>query len=327
MSVRKIVIALVVVLVVVSGVAFAGGAKEAESKGYTFGHIMPGPDPWYQADLDAVQYCAKLVGAKIIALNSEYNPEKEISNVEDLIAREVDAIMLFSQTSDLATRAAKMCNEADIPLIMIASLPPTEGKIVSVVRYDYKLIGEAVAEYICKEHAGEKVVYITGKPGAGIIEAYRDGLYGKLKQLGCGSEVVAEQPTDWNRKQSMDIMTNWLEANTQFTVAFVNNEDMTGGVVQVLKERGVLDKIALVSTGGSDEGIAMIKAGELEATAAASPAVEGAMAIKLTLDHLNGKPVRDVMDLPVMMVTQKNLDQAVTWAIDERVLKAVGWDY
>jgi hypothetical protein len=27
------------------------------------------------------------------------------------------------------------------------------------------------------------------------------------------------------------------------------------------------------------------------------------------------------------MVTKDNLNQAVTWAIDERVLKAVGWDY
>ena len=321
-------IAVALALLLCAGLAFAGaGAEQKKGKSYTFGHIMPGPDPWYQADLDAVNYCAKLVGATIVSLNSEYKPEKEIANVEDLIARKVDAIMLFSQTADLASQAAKLCNQANIPLIRIASLPPKEGKIVSVVRYDYKNIGETVAEYICKTHKGAKVVYITGKPGAGIIEAYRDGLVGKLAGLGCGAKVVAEQPTDWNREQSMAIMSNWLESKLDFSVAFVNNEDMTGGVVQVLKERDMTGKIALISTGGSTEGINMIKAGELEATMAASPAVEGAMAIKLTLDHLNGKPVKDVLDLPVMAVTKANMDQAVTWKIDDKVLKLVGWDY
>ncbi len=316
---KALVISLAAVVLLCSAALSFGAGK------YTFGHIMPGPDPWYQADLDAVQYCAKLVGANIVALNSEYKPEKEISNVEDLIARKVDAIMLFSQTADLASQAAKLCNKAKIPLIMIASLPPKEGKIVSVVRYDYKKIGEAVAAYICKNHPGAKVVYITGKPGAGIIEAYRDGLVGKLAALGCGAKLVAEQPTDWNREQSMAIMSNWIESKLAFDVAFVNNEDMTGGVVQVLKEKGV--KVPIVSTGGSTEGLDMIKAGELEATMAASPAVEGAMAIKLTLDYLNGKPVKDVLDLPVMDVTKANMDQAVTWAIDNKVLKLVGWNY
>ena len=320
-------IAVGVILLLCTAFAFATGAGEtSKKKAYTFGHIMPGPDPWYQADLDAVNHCAKLVGAKVVALNSEYKPEKEISNVEDLIARKVDAIMLFSQTADLASQAAKLCNKANIPLIMIASLPPKEGKIVSVVRYDYGKIGEEVASYICKTHPGAKVVYITGKPGAGIIEAYRDGLVGKLAALGCGAKLVAEQPTDWNREQSMAIMSNWLESKLAFDVAFVNNEDMTGGVVQVLKEKGMSGKIPIVSTGGSTDGINMIKAGELEATMAASPAVEGAMAFKLTLDHLNGKPVKDVLDLPVMAVTKANMDQAVTWAIDDKVLKLIGWD-
>jgi ribose transport system substrate-binding protein len=306
----------VAVLLLCSMLAFGAGKK------YTFGHIMPGPDPWYQADLDAVNYCAKLVGADIVALNSEYKPEKEISNVEDLIVRKVDAIMLFSQTADLASQAAKLCNKAKIPLIMIASLPPKEGKIVSVVRYDYKKIGEAVALYVSKNHPGAKVVYITGKPGAGIIEAYRDGLVGKLTG---GAKLVAEQPTDWNREQSMAIMSNWIESKLDFDVAFVNNEDMTGGVVQVLKEKGV--KVPIVSTGGSAEGLDMIKAGDLEATMAASPAVEGAMAFKVTLDYLKGKSVKDVLDLPVMAVTKANMDQAVTWAIDDKVLKLVGWNY
>ncbi len=315
----RFVVAAVAVLLLCGALAFAAGKK------YTFGHIMPGPDPWYQADLDAVNQCAKLVGANIIALNSEYKPEKEISNVEDLIVRKVDAIMLFSQTADLASQAAKLCNKAKIPLIMIASLPPKEGKIVSVVRYDYKNIGENVAAYISKVHPGARVVYITGKPGAGIIEAYRDGLVGKLKELKTGAKLVAEQPTDWNREQSMAIMSNWLESKLAFDVAFVNNEDMTGGVVQALKEKGV--KVPIVSTGGSTEGINMIKAGDLEATMAASPAVEGAMAIKVTLDYMNGKQVKDVLDLPVMAVTKANMDQAVTWALDDKVLKLVGWNY
>jgi ABC-type sugar transport system substrate-binding protein len=77
-----------VVLLLCAVFVFAGRTKEApKAKAYNVGHIMPGPDPWYQTDLDEVTYCAKLVGANVVALNSELKPEKEISNVEDLISR------------------------------------------------------------------------------------------------------------------------------------------------------------------------------------------------------------------------------------------------
>ncbi len=317
-----------IILLLSAAVVFANGAKEApKAKAYTFGHIMPGPDPWYQADLDAVNYCAKLVGANIVALNSELKPEKEISNVEDLISRKVDAIMLCSMAGDLASQAVKLANDAKIPIVMISSSPPKTGTVVCYVSFDFKKLGEMVATYISKSHPGAKVAWITGKPGAGVIEGYRDGLVGKLAELKTGAKVVAEQPTDWNREQSMSIMSNWLESKLAFDVAFVNNEDMTGGVVQVMKEKGVLGKIPLVSTGGSTEGLNMIRAGELEATMAASPAVEGAMAIKITLDYLKGKQVKSYYDLPLMAVTKSNIDQAVTWKIDKNVLNLIGWNY
>jgi ribose transport system substrate-binding protein len=326
--VRFSTLAIAAVLLLCAAFVFAGGTKEApKGKAYTIGHIMPGPDPWYQADLDAVTYCAKLVGANVVALNSELKPEKEISNVEDLISRKVDAILLDSMSGDLASQAVKLANNAKVPIVMISSSPPKDGKVVAYVSFDFKKIGEMVGTYISKSHPGAKVAWITGKPGAGIIEAYRDGLVGKLAELNTGAKVVAEQPTDWNREQSMGIMSNWLESKLDFDVAFVNNEDMSGGVVQVMKEKGVLGKIPIVSTGGSTEGLNMIKAGEIEATMAASPAVEGAMAMKITLDYLHGKQVKSYYDLPLMAVTKSNIDQAVTWKIDENVLKLIGWDY
>jgi inositol transport system substrate-binding protein len=166
-------------------------------------------------------------------------------------------------------------------------------------------------------------VYITGKPGTGIVEQYVEGLEGKLKELKSSVKIVSKQPTDWNRQQSMEITQNLLQSGQEIDVIFANNEDMAGGVIQVLKEAGKLGEIAVVSTGGSPEGIQLIKAGELEATAAGSAGLEGALCFKACWDAYQGKKVPKLINPPIMIATKDNIDSVVTWEINDALIKLV----
>jgi len=304
--------------------AGSGSKKTGGEEELVFGNVQPGPDPWYQYSVKAFQYFADKNGVEVVYLNSEYNQDKDIANVEDLIAKEVDALCVFPMTADLGQQYAQKANEAGIPFVFEAVTPSSgPADYVTVVSFSYAAIGAKVAEYVHESHPGAKLVYITGKPGTGIVEQYVDGLEGKLEELGSDVEIVSKQPTDWNRQQSMEITQNLLQSGQKIDVIFANNEDMAGGVIQVLKEAGKLGQIAVVSTGGSPEGIQLIKAGELEATAAASAGLEGALCFKAAWDAVHGKKVPKVINPPLMMATEKNIDTALTWEVNETMIDIV----
>ena len=51
----------------------------------TYGYVTPGPDTWYRKDVEGFQYAASLVGVEVVVLNSDYDTEKEIANINTLV--------------------------------------------------------------------------------------------------------------------------------------------------------------------------------------------------------------------------------------------------
>jgi ribose transport system substrate-binding protein len=316
------VLAVAMLLTMASGCVSAPAAQPSEK---TIGYIQGGPELWQQSQADAAKYAAEKLGYKFIGLNSEYKPEKELSNAEDLIAKKVDAIMMFTVNGETGQKVAQMANKANIPLFLIDGMAADgPGKVVTTVQFDFKNIGENVGQYVSEKHPNSKLVYIQGLPGAGIVEAYTDGLTGKIKELNKGVEVVDMQPADWDRGKAMNVMQNMITSGKQFDVVFVNNEDMARGALKALQDSGMAGKVAIVSTGGSKDGLDMIKAGEIEATMAASPAYEAAVAMKAVKDHFEGKTVPEKIISPIVVITKDNVANAVSWDIDDNILKLAG---
>jgi ribose transport system substrate-binding protein len=97
---------LFIVAISFPAASFAANAK----KDLTFGYITPGPDTWYKRDVDGFVLAAKLLGIKTVVLNSDYDVQKELSNIESLITQGVDGMAIFSFNQQGATIAAKKCN-------------------------------------------------------------------------------------------------------------------------------------------------------------------------------------------------------------------------
>ena len=81
----------------------------------TYGYIKPGPDTWYQRDVDGFVYAAEADGNEVVVLDTEYDSEKEIANIESLVNQGVDGISMFSSTEAGATAAARGRHEGGHP--------------------------------------------------------------------------------------------------------------------------------------------------------------------------------------------------------------------
>ncbi len=305
-------------------VGVMGSMALAKEEPLFIGYIMGGPEEWQQAEADGAQFACNKLGYEITILNSNYEPEKEISNAEDLISKGVDAIIMFTVNAESGQKVAKMCNDAGIPLFLLdGSVAEGEGKAVTIMSYSFYDIGYLVGSFVSEEYPGAKMVYITGLPGAGIVEDYTLGLQAGIDDGNTGVEVVAQQPADWDRSKTIAVMESLLASGKEFNVAFINNEDMATGGIQVLEENHALEGVAVIATGGSEAGIELVKQGKLAMTCAASPAYEGMYMVKIVSDYMSGEEVPEVIGVPTTPITIENIDNAITWVPDDNMFDSI----
>jgi len=285
---------------------------------YVFGFVQAGVASYYQASADGFKYTVEeILGATARIVSSDFSADKEVSNVEDLLAQGVDAVVIFTTSGDSAQQAAQICNKANTPVVLIGSAASEGPGIVDcTVKAEFFGFGKLVGDYVLENFESGKIGVVEGKSGENICEPITEGFREGIA-ANPALDVVSVQPTDWSRQNAMAVAQNILTANQDLTIMFVHNEDMAQGALQAIIEAGKEGEIALFSTNGSDDGLAMIENGELLATAAESPTQEAAVAVKAILDILAGKAVPAVIDTPMAMVDKATLaTNQITWSLD-----------
>jgi inositol transport system substrate-binding protein len=83
---------------------------------------------------EAMQDVADEVGADLITTHSRSDVSKERADIEDLVTRGVDAIVMQPIDGETKPRAAQLVNDADIPLFTLNTGFPDDAD-VDVVSY------------------------------------------------------------------------------------------------------------------------------------------------------------------------------------------------
>lgn len=317
------ILSLVLVFITVVGtqVVFA-----QEGKKLVFGYIaFSRKDVWNNYSILAFEYAARQKGVETIVLDPEGNLEKAVAAMEDLIAKKVDGVSVYTITPELDVTLYEMAKEAGIPITFENSLPAdTSLDYISCVACQYEDIGYAAGKFISENYPGSKLFYVMGAPGMGITELYEQGLHQALEEFGT-VELVGTQPTDWGAEQAMNVTQNAIQSGLEFDVIFANNEQMATGVINALKDAGLFGKVKIVATGGGPHGLEMIANGELDATMSAPVSLQGLITFKNLYEYVaKGKKPEKFIPLPIIPITKENLSEAISWEIsDENYERAV----
>jgi ABC-type sugar transport system substrate-binding protein len=148
-------------LLILTMVLWFPATNHAAAKELTFGYITPGPDTWYKRDVDGFVLGAKMLGIKTVVLNSDYDVQKEVSNIDSLITQGVNGMAIFSFNQQGAITAANKCKAAGIPLVTVDNCGQalaSGSDIVAAVDFDWKAMGKNYADYIAEHFPGKKVV-------------------------------------------------------------------------------------------------------------------------------------------------------------------------
>ncbi|PKL26993.1 MAG: LacI family transcriptional regulator [Spirochaetae bacterium HGW-Spirochaetae-2] len=316
----------VILIVLIASPLFAAGTKEKVKDGYTFGYIAYDmQDIWNMYGAQAFEYAADQVGVKTIVLDSGNSLERSVAAMEDLIQKQVDGISVFPISPDQVATLIKMANDAGIP-ITVENLPPPEnaGDYISTVACLYGDIGYAAIKFISETMPGARIFYAAGAKGGGVYEQYQEGVDKALKEF-TNVKIVGLEHGDWQTEMAMNVTQNFIQTGTKFDVIFANNDLMAKGSYNALVEAG-LKHIPIISTGGSPDGIQMMKDGIEAANMTAPVSIQGVQTFKNLYQYVvQGK--RDLpkfTPLPIVPATAAEIDKVITWEDPQKALDYIG---
>ncbi|MGL4945357.1 MAG: substrate-binding domain-containing protein, partial [Fusobacteriaceae bacterium] len=143
------------------GVLSLGTMSEAAKLGLV---VSTQDNPFFVPLKEGAEKKAKEMGHTLVVLDSQNDPSKELSNVEDLLVKGIDVLLINPTDSDAVGSAVRAANRAKVPVITL-DRAANSGKIVAHVASDNKAGGKMAGEYILEQLGGEgKVVELEGIP-------------------------------------------------------------------------------------------------------------------------------------------------------------------
>ncbi len=312
----------VVLLLLLAIIAFSATALFAED--LVYGYVTPGPDTWYRKDVEGFEYGAELAGVEVVVLNSDYDTEKEISNIDTLINMGVDGMCIFSFNPNGAFIAARKCAEAGIPLVVtdnVGQVLESEDDVVACIDFDWEAMAVDIANYIAENYPGEKIATIMGLFEHVPVQIFRDKFEPLVAEMGI-NEIVAVRDGEYNPSVAVTQAQDLIESGYEFTNLYMFNEEMAAAVVRMLKTRGLLNNpIRVISSNGAPYGIDLVKEGSIDYSISSSPGWEGFISFLALQSYVKG--INTELDqqilLPITPVTAETIDdktKVIPWDVD-----------
>ena len=259
-------------------------------------------NPFYKAMADGVRDEAKALGMDATILNAEDKLEKQIADVEDLIQKKVQVIVI-NATHDGAAAVLNKAAEAGIPVVTLQRGVPG-AKVASHIGTDNVVIGREGAEWVVKALNGKgNVVVMEGIPGAASSEDRKKGS-AEVWPKYPGIKIVAQQSGKYDRAVALSVMENILQAQPQVDAVFCFNDEMAMGALAAVKA-AKRTGIKITGMDANKDARDSVANGELAMTVALPPydiGKMGATHAKWLISKEKPVPPRTVM--PVSFITK-----------------------
>lgn len=279
--------------------------SEAPEKQYTFAYLSPNHgNPFWQMVAQGVQTEAEKSGVKTIIYDAQDDPAKQVSQAEDAILKEVDAILVSPFETDIGTAIVEKCVPAGVPVFVLDN--GAEGDYNAFIFSDNKQGGRAAAEYIAENLPENPVIFeMQGLIGRKIPAQRGVGFNEVMNEKNLTVEYV--QPADFNRDKGFTVMEDLLTKDPNINVVFCWNDEMALGALEAVAARNLTDKVMIVGFDATVEACQAVLDGKLSATVAQQPIQFGVRGVQLALKHLGGEPVEKINEMiECILVTKDN---------------------
>jgi ribose transport system substrate-binding protein len=275
--------------------------------------------PYFAAQMASAKAEIERLGAKCVTTNAQGSMTKQIADIEDLLAQQIDLLLLNPLDPKGLVTATKEATKAKVPVIIIdSSIDPT-ADFVTTVQSNNSENGFAVGEWLGKKmgNTAVTIALISGAKGNPVGQARRDGVFTGLTEYQLRTfnnttfKVVAQGWGNWAQEGGLNAMEDILTAHPEINVLLTENDSMALGAMKAIEASGKQGKILIVAAAdGQKEALALIKKGNYGATGLNDPALIAKTAVTVGIQYLQGK--RDFTKVTFTQpaaITKENVDQ------------------
>ncbi len=257
---------------------------------------------------DEMQKKADEMGVKLVLIDAERSPLKQMEQVESFIAQKVDAIVINPCEVEASSPAVARAIAAKIPIVGVNSATTIAPN--AFVGSDDVEAARIAMKYIAEELGGKgNVVMISGFIGQSAQINREKGANEILKAYP-NLKLLAAQPADWDRAKGLDLMQNWIQSyGTKINAVFAQNDEMGLGAVKALQAAGMKDKVIVVGIDAIQDAMQAVKKGEMDATVFQNSKQQGAGAIEVAIKMAKKQPYEKQIMIPFQLVTKENLSE------------------
>ncbi|AMW32030.1 MAG: D-ribose ABC transporter substrate-binding protein [Fervidobacterium pennivorans] len=276
---KRLVLVLAVVLLAVYAFSFKVGLSLSTLN-----------NPFFVTLRDGAMAAAKELGITLLVVDAQDKPAKQLNDIEDLIQKKVDLIIINPTDSAAIVPAIEAANKAKIPVITV-DRAAAGGQVVVHIASDNVAGGAMAAKFIAEQLKGKgKVVMLVGIPGTSAARDRGTGFKTELKKYP-GIQLVAEQVANFNRAEGMRVMENILQAYPDIDAVFAQNDEMALGAIEAIRAAKKLGKIIVVGFDAIPDALEAVKKGEMAATVAQQPYLMGQLAVQKAYEYLKTKTI------------------------------------
>ena len=261
---------------------------------------------------------------ELISADAQDNPSKQISDIQSMVARDVD-LLLVQPTTVAASPAITQACEAGVPVITFDRGVEEGTLLTTTVTADQRLVGFNLGEAIVGAlPQGGNVVMLPGLPGIGTEEEILRG--GKIAFQEAGNvEVLGEAFTDFDIGKGRRVMENFLTTHDDIDAVFADSGLQSVGAIEALQGTGRLNEMQMITGGLYNGYLKLWDELAFPGFASTNALDNGVIAAQLGIDIVRGdqpSPPRNV-PAPIINISQEDLDEFVQpafpdgyWATD-----------
>lgn len=258
-------------------------------------------NPFFVTLVEGAKAAADKAGVQLVVVDAGDDAAKQVSDIEDLIAKNVSVLIVNPVDSDTVSSVVQNAVNKGVKVIS-ADRAVNNVEIDCQIASDNVLGAELATQYIVDTVGeGAKVAELQGISGASAAIDRGQGFHNIADSK---LQVVASQPADFDRTKGMTVMENMLQANGDIKAVFAANDEMALGAMEAVAASR--KDIVVVGFDATDDAIASIKDGRMSATIAQQPDLIGATAVETAIKLINGETVEKAIPVEVTLITAEN---------------------
>jgi len=289
----------------------AAPAAAPEAKALRIAFSIPGLNfPFFVHMEKQIREEGARLGVEIITLDGQDNTEKQVADLESVIAQGLDGLIVSPRTTEGLVQVIQAVVDAGIPVVTVDRRAPGVTGLLAHVGAENVLGGEAQGSALLALFPnGATIFELQGSPGASPAIDRGQGLHNIIDAAG-NFTIPCQQTGNFNRADGLKVTESCLGATPNPDAIVAANDDMALGAVEAVKAAGL--DIPVIGYDALPEAIKSIQDGLLYGSVEQFPGEQTRTSLHTLLDFITAgtKPASDTVFITPKMITLENMSEA-----------------